>query len=204
MPLNRSIKEGRGEGKENLTRTRDDWIAGLPFHLSHLSPPLLPLIEEGRFEEHPERVEKSEIPASSSFLSSLPVRTNQHARARQTTSLRCSRIASILKIPDAKVRAAGDIGKPIDAFSSTRWHSIEPDRIFGRNFFMIIQFFPSRPRGHPDSWSSILPPSASAAYIPRVPHDYHSNSFYPANGRTLFARIGAANRLKNPTPLGLS
>lgn len=135
---------------------------------------------------------------------SLSARTNQHARARQTISPRSSRIASILKIPDAKVRAAGDIGKPIDAFSSTRWHSIEPDRIFGRNFFMIIQFFPSRPRGHPDSWSSILARRPAQPTYLAYPTTLHSNSFYPANGRTLFAHIGAANRLKNPTPLGLS
>lgn len=169
----------------------------MPFQLSPLTfRPLLPLID-GRFDEHPERVQRARSRPALLF----PLRAHEPTRAR---SPRSSRIASILKIPDAKVRAAGDIGKPIDAFSSTRWHSIEPDRIFGRNFFMIIQFFPSRPRGHPDSWSSILARRPAQPTYLAYPTTLHSNSFYPANGRTLFAHIGAANMLKNPTPLGLS
>lgn len=51
---------------------------------------------------------------------------------------------SILKIPSAQIpdAARDDIGKAIDAFSSTSRSAYKPDEIFERNFFMIIQFIP--------------------------------------------------------------
>lgn len=138
----------------------------MPFQLSPLapSPLILPPIER-RFEERlaSRKGSKSEDPGQfffSLFNSSLfpppPLRTNenQHARAqaflleRKDRDSQDPRIASILKIPDAKVPGAsrGRYWKTYrclliysSAFNRTS------DGIFGRNFFMIIQFFPSIP-----------------------------------------------------------
>lgn len=89
-----------------------------------------------------------------------------------------------------QVSAAGDIGKPIDAFSSTRWHSIETGRNIRTQFLYDNSIFPSIPSW--PSWLSRFQELANAqpTYLTYRP----SPTFYPANGRTLFVHI-AANSL---------
>ena len=103
-----------------------------------------------------------------------------------------------------QVSAAGDIGKPIDAFSSTRWHSIETGRNIRTQFLYDNSIFPSPRSGAVAIVRSAIPTEGKRekervgqreqpTYLTYRTLDL-SPIFYPANGRTLFAHI-AANSL---------
>lgn len=90
--------------------------------------------------------------------------------------------------------ARGDIGKAIEAFSSTRRHSAGTGRNIRTQFLYDNSIYPVS--GRAECISFVVTRGAGRTYLTYRHPQWSSRTFYSANGGTLFAHIARNSRAR--------